>query len=46
MPTLLTPEQLAELQKLGAQGIQQLIQLQKTLLGTRTDLKRLFPSLK
>ena len=39
-------EQLDHLQQLGSQGIQQLIELQKTTLEGRTDLKRLFPSLK
>lgn len=38
--------QLAHLQQLGAQGIQQLVQLQKSILQQRTDLKRLFPLLK
>jgi len=44
--TPFSAEQLAELQNLGAQGIQQLIQRQKGALETRTDLKRLFPLLK
>jgi ribonuclease PH len=44
--TPFSPEQLAELQQLGAQGIRQLIQLQISTLELRTDLKRLFPLLK
>jgi ribonuclease PH len=44
--TPFTPEQLAELQKLGAHGIRQLIEIQKSTLQLRTELKRLFPSLK
>lgn len=35
--------QLANMQSLGAQGIRQLIQLEKTLLESRTDINRLFP---
>jgi len=38
--------QLEQLQSLGAQGIRQLVQLQKSLLAPRADLKRLFPLLK
>jgi ribonuclease PH len=44
--TPFSPEQLAELQQLGAQGIRRLIQLQRSTLELRTDLKRLFPLLK
>jgi ribonuclease PH len=44
--TPFSQEQLGELQRLGWQGIQQLIQLQKSTLEARTDLKRLFPLLK
>ncbi len=39
-------EQLNELQQLGGRGIRQLVQLQKSTLEARTDLKRLFPLLK
>jgi ribonuclease PH len=39
-------EQFSQLQRLGALGIQQLVQLQKATLGARTDLYRLFPLLK
>jgi ribonuclease PH len=39
-------EQLLQMQALGVQGIQQLIQLQRSLLEPRMDLKRLFPLLK
>jgi len=39
-------ENLEQLQELGAQGIRQLVQLQLSILGPRTDLKRLFPMLK
>jgi ribonuclease PH len=39
-------EQLDQLQQLGALGIRQLVELQKTALDSRTDLKRLFPLLK
>ena len=39
-------EQLGQMQQLGSQGIQQLVQLQKSILQSRTDLKRLFPLLK
>jgi ribonuclease PH len=38
-------EQLEQLKSLGAAGIQQLVQLQKSALGPRTDLTRLFPRL-
>jgi ribonuclease PH len=41
--TPFSPEQLDELQKLGAAGIRQLIGMQKSILESRTDLKRLFP---
>jgi ribonuclease PH len=44
--TPFSADQLAELQKLGAQGIQQLVQLQRESLQARTDLKRLFPLIK
>ena len=39
-------EQLEHMQQLGAQGIRQLIELQKSILGSRADLKKLFPLLK
>lgn len=39
-------EQLEKMQQLGAQGINQLIERQKSLLESRTDLKKLFPLLK
>jgi ribonuclease PH len=39
-------EQLGALLALGSQGAQQLVQLQKTTLEPRTDLKRLIPLLK
>jgi len=38
-------EQLSQLQSLGSQGIQHLVQLQRPLLEARADLKRLFPLL-
>ncbi len=41
--TPFSSEQLGQLQQLGAQGIGQLIRLQKSMLEPRTDLKRLFP---
>ena len=41
--TPFSSEQLAHLQQLGSQGIQQLVQMQKSLLEPRMDLKRLFP---
>ncbi len=41
--TPFSSEQLAQLQLLGAQGIRQLIQLQKASLESCTDTKRLFP---
>jgi ribonuclease PH len=44
--TPFSPEQLIEMQQLGAQGIRQLIQSQKSTLEQRTDLRRLFPVLK
>jgi ribonuclease PH len=44
--TPFSSEQLEQLKLLGAQGIQQLVQLQKSMLEPRTDLKRLFPLLK
>jgi ribonuclease PH len=44
--TPFSSEQLDQLQKLGAQGIQQLVQLQKSILQPRADLKRLLPLLK
>jgi ribonuclease PH len=39
-------DQLGQMQQLGSQGIRQLVQLQKSMLEPRTDLKRLFPLLK
>ena len=44
--TPFSSEQLGHLQQLGVQGIQQLVQLQKSLLQPRMDSKRLFPLLK
>jgi ribonuclease PH len=44
--TPFSSEQLGYLQQLGAQGIQQLVQLQKSILQPRADLKRLLPLLK
>jgi ribonuclease PH len=44
--TPFSTEQLAQLQSLGVQGIRQLVQLQKAMLESRTDLRRLFPLLK
>ena len=44
--TPFSSEQLGQLQLLGSLGVQQLIQLQRSLLESRTDLKRLFPLLK
>jgi ribonuclease PH len=41
--TPFSPEQLDELQKLGAAGIRQLVEMQKTVLESRTDLTKLFP---
>ncbi len=41
-----SPEQLQQLQQLGAQGIGQLVRIQRSMLEPRTDLKRLFPLLK
>jgi ribonuclease PH len=39
-------EQLGQMQQSGAQGIRQLVQMQKSMLEPRIDLKRLFPLLK
>jgi ribonuclease PH len=39
-------DQLGQLQQLGSQGIRQLVQMQKSMLEPRVDLKRLFPLLK
>ncbi|MBN2317641.1 MAG: ribonuclease PH [Acidobacteria bacterium] len=39
-------EQLNELQQLAAAGIQQLIEMQKSVLASRTDLQTLFPLIK
>jgi len=44
--TPFSSQQLEQLELLGAQGIRQLVQLQKSLLEPRADLKRLFPLLK
>jgi ribonuclease PH len=41
--TPFTAEQLQMMQSLGAQGIQQIVQLQKSLLESKMDLNRLFP---
>jgi ribonuclease PH len=43
--TPFSSEQLGQLQMLGVQGIGQLVQLQKSLLESRADLRRLFPLL-
>ncbi len=43
--TPFSSEQLSQLQLLGSQGIQHLVRLQKSLLESRTDVKRLFPLL-
>jgi ribonuclease PH len=39
-------DQLGQMQQLGLKGIQQLVQMQKSMLDPRVDLKRLFPLLK
>jgi ribonuclease PH len=39
-------DQLGQLQQMGALGIRQLVQVQKSMLEPRMDLKRLFPLLK
>jgi ribonuclease PH len=44
--TPFSAEQLAELQQLGAQGIRQLVQIQKAELESRIEMKRLLPMLK
>jgi ribonuclease PH len=44
--TPFSSEQLGQMQNLGAQGIRQLIQTQKSILELRIDRKRLFPMLK
>jgi ribonuclease PH len=44
--TPFSADQLNQLQQLGSHGIRQLVQLQKSTLEARTDLKRLFPLLK
>jgi ribonuclease PH len=44
--TPFSPEQLVELQQLGSEGIRRLVQIQKSELESRIDLKRLFPLLK
>ncbi|MBN1569304.1 MAG: ribonuclease PH [Acidobacteria bacterium] len=44
--TPFSSEQLIQLLDLGSKGIQQLVQLQKSVLQPRADLKRLFPLLK
>jgi ribonuclease PH len=41
--TPFSSEQLMQLQSLGAQGIRQLVELQKSILESRTDLNQLFP---
>jgi ribonuclease PH len=41
--TPFSSDQLGQLQQLGAQGIRQLVHLQKSMLDPRIDLKRLFP---
>lgn len=42
--TPFTAEQLDAMQSLGAKGIRQLIELQRSMLERRLDLKRLFPA--
>jgi ribonuclease PH len=44
--TPFSSEQMGHLQQLGAQGIRQLVERQKSILGSRADLKKLFPLLK
>lgn len=44
--TPFSAEQMGNLQQLGAQGIRQLIEKQKSVLEARADLKKLFPLLK
>jgi ribonuclease PH len=44
--TPFSSEQFEQLQTLGANGIRQLVQLQKSMLEPRTNLDRLFPLLK
>jgi ribonuclease PH len=44
--TPFSAEQLQQLQSLGARGIQQLVEMQKSMLASRADLKNLFPLLK
>ena len=44
--TPFSAEQMGNLQQLGAQGIRQLIEKQKSVLEGRADLKKLFPLLK
>jgi ribonuclease PH len=44
--TPFSPEQLTELQKLGSDGIRQLIRMQKAALESRTDIGQLFPHIK
>jgi ribonuclease PH len=39
-------DQLGELQQLGAMGIQQLIQIQKSILESRTDIQKFIPAAK
>lgn len=43
--TPFSQEQLDQLQQLGAAGIRRLVELQKSVLEPRIDLKRLFPLL-
>jgi ribonuclease PH len=44
--TPFSSEQLQQMQTLGAKGIQRLIEIQRSLLESRADLKTLFPLLK
>jgi ribonuclease PH len=44
--TPFSAEQFQQLQQLGGKGIRELVQIQKSILETRIDLKRLFPLLK
>lgn len=41
--TPFSPEQLSQLQQLGATGIRELIQMQKSVLESRIDINKLFP---
>jgi ribonuclease PH len=43
--TPFSSEQLQQLLSLGSTGINQLVEIQREALGSRSDLKRLFPIL-